>query len=92
MDLGERKSHPVLPTSEKILLNVEGLNDARTPHGKRRVSARLGGAGETSDFFSILLGQGFELWQTWAGMVNEGKQGRPTLECGTVHVLPNEMA
>ena len=67
-------------------------SEARMPHGKRRVSARLGGAGETSDFFSILLGQGFELWQTWAGMVNEGKQGRPTLERGTVHVLPDEMA
>jgi hypothetical protein len=34
---------------------VEGLNDARTTHGNRRVSARLGWAGETSDFFSILL-------------------------------------
>jgi len=42
---------------------VEGLNDARTPHGKRRVSdfgelsraARRGWAGEKSDFFSILL-------------------------------------
>jgi hypothetical protein len=34
---------------------VEGLNDARTLHGKRRVSARLGWAGEKSDFFSILL-------------------------------------
>ena len=34
---------------------VEGLNDARTMHGKGRVSARLGGAGEKSDFFSILL-------------------------------------
>ena len=31
------------------------LNDARTPHGKRRVLARLGWAGETSDFFSTLL-------------------------------------
>ena len=34
---------------------VEGLNDARTKHGKKRVLARLGWAGETSDFFSILL-------------------------------------
>jgi hypothetical protein len=46
----------VLSTSEKILLNVEGLYDAKTPHGERRVSARRGWAGETSDFFSILLG------------------------------------
>jgi len=34
---------------------VEGLNDARTLPGKRRVSARLGWAGEKSNFFSILL-------------------------------------
>ncbi len=54
IDLGERNP-PVLPTSEKLLLNVEGLNDARTPHGKRRVSARRGWAGEKSDFFSLLL-------------------------------------
>ena len=33
---------------------VESLNDARTLHGKRRVSARRGWAGEKSDFFSIL--------------------------------------
>ena len=32
------------------------------------------------------------MWPSWAGMVNEGKQGRPTSECGTVHVLPDEMA
>ena len=35
--------------------HVEPLSDARTPHGKRRVPARLGWAGEKSDFFSILL-------------------------------------
>jgi hypothetical protein len=40
MDLGERKSPSSAPTSEKLLLNVEGLNDARTP---------------LADFFSILL-------------------------------------
>jgi hypothetical protein len=34
---------------------VEDLSDARTTHGKRRVSARLGWAGEKSGFFSILL-------------------------------------
>jgi hypothetical protein len=34
----------------------EGLNDARTTHGERPVSARRGWAGEKSDFFSILLG------------------------------------
>jgi len=35
--------------------HVEDLNDVRTPHGKRRVSARRGWGGEKSDFFSILL-------------------------------------
>jgi hypothetical protein len=39
-------------TSEK--LNVELLSEARTPHGKGRVSARRVRAGEKSDFFSIL--------------------------------------
>ena len=34
---------------------VEGLSDARTKPGERRVSARRGWAGEKSDFFSILL-------------------------------------
>ena len=41
-------------TFERLLLNVEDLNDARVPHGNRRVSARLGWAGEKSDFSSIL--------------------------------------
>ena len=36
---------------------VEGLNDARTTHGKRRVSARRGWAGEKSGFFSSLVGE-----------------------------------
>jgi len=44
----------VLPTSERLLFNVEDLNDARTPHGIRRVSTRRGWAGEKSDFFSSL--------------------------------------
>ena len=34
---------------------VEDLNDARTPHGNRRVSARQGWEGEKGDVFSILL-------------------------------------
>jgi len=38
MDLGERGSPTVVPTSEKLLLNVEDLNDART---------------KLADFFSI---------------------------------------
>ena len=37
------------------------------------------------------LGQGFEMWPSWVRMVNEGKQRRPTSECGAVHVLPDEM-
>src|SRR5438067_4353221 len=53
--LANGKAPTVLPASEELLLNVEGLNDARTMHGKRRVSARRGWAGEKSDFFSILL-------------------------------------
>ncbi|HXT66187.1 MAG TPA: hypothetical protein VN657_05300, partial [Nitrospiraceae bacterium] len=35
-------------------LYVEPLSDARTKHGKRRVSARRGWVGEKGDFFSIL--------------------------------------
>jgi len=48
------------PARPELLLSsipigyVEGLNDERTKHGKERVLARLGWAGETSDFFSIL--------------------------------------
>jgi hypothetical protein len=34
---------------------AELLSEARTPPGKRRVSARRDWEGETSDFFSILL-------------------------------------
>jgi len=41
--------------ARRTLRYVEPLSDARTPHGKRRVSARRGRAGEKSDFFSILL-------------------------------------
>jgi hypothetical protein len=41
---------------EVVLSSVrEPLSEARTPHGKRRVLARRGRAGEKSDFFSILL-------------------------------------
>ena len=49
------KTPPAFPTSERFLLNVEPRREARTPHGKRRVLARQGRAGEKSDFFSILL-------------------------------------
>ena len=35
--------------------DVEGLNDARTILGTRRISVRRGRAGEKGDFFSILL-------------------------------------
>ena len=46
----------MLPVSENLRY-VELLSDARTMHGKRRVSARLGREGEKGDFVSILLGQ-----------------------------------
>src|SRR4029077_12246936 len=36
-------------------LYVEPLNDARTTHGKRRVSARRGRAGDKGGLFNILL-------------------------------------
>jgi len=39
---------------------VEGLNDARTKHGKWRVPARWGWAGEKSAFFSILVEEEFD--------------------------------
>jgi hypothetical protein len=41
--------------ARRTLRYVEPLSEARTPHGKRRVSARRGRAGEKSDFFSFLL-------------------------------------
>ena len=37
---------------------VEPLSEARTLLGRRRVMARLGWAGEKTDFFSILLRYG----------------------------------
>jgi len=49
--LANGKSIPVLPISEKPLLNVEPLSDARTPLGARRVSAHRGWAGEKSGLF-----------------------------------------
>jgi hypothetical protein len=53
--LANGKAPPAFRTSEELLLNVEGLNDARTPPGERCVLAHRGWAGEKSDFFSILL-------------------------------------
>jgi hypothetical protein len=64
MDLGEWKIPPSASGLRNTLFNVEPLNDASTPLGKRRVSARLGWAGEEGDFFSSLLGQGI-----WIGKV-----------------------
>ena len=58
MNLGEWKIPSSASGFRKTLFNVEPLSDARTPLGKRRVSARQGWAGEKSDFFSILLGTG----------------------------------
>jgi hypothetical protein len=53
--LANEEAPTVVPTSEKLLLTVEGLSDARTLPGKKRVSARRGWVGEMSDFFSIRL-------------------------------------
>jgi len=50
MNLGERKNPSSAPTSEGLLFNIEDLNDARTMHGIRRISARRGWVGEKSDF------------------------------------------
>ncbi len=41
--------------AQRTLRYVEPLSEVRTPHGKRRVSAHRGRAGEKGDFFSILL-------------------------------------
>jgi len=49
-------AHPKLP--RQLVLRVGYVEDAfevRTKHGKRRVSARQGWAGEKSGFFSILF-------------------------------------
>jgi hypothetical protein len=51
--------HPPVPELSRQLVSrvgyAEDSEEARTLHGKRRVSARRGRAGEKSDFFSILL-------------------------------------
>jgi hypothetical protein len=69
------QSHPPNPELSEQLFSrvgyVEGLNDATclrealrrrqgTMPGERRVSARQGWAGENGDFFSILLGIGYD--------------------------------
>ena len=56
--LANGKAPTAIPTSEKPLLNVEPLSDARTLPGERRVLAHRGWAGDKRDFFSILLGTG----------------------------------
>lgn len=53
MNLGERKSPS--SASGNLIPYFELLSDARTPHGKRRVSAYQGWEGEKSHFFSILI-------------------------------------
>jgi len=63
---------------------VEGLSDARTMHGKRRVLARRGWAGEKSDFSTILLwdlveNSGLNRWQrrglAWRAWKDERRTG-----------------
>jgi len=52
-------AHPELPRQLVSQVGyVEDAFEARTTHGKRRVSARRGRAGVKSDFFSIPLIQG----------------------------------
>ena len=48
--LANGKTPPALPTSENLNQYVEDFDEPRTMHGKRRVSARRGWAGEKSDF------------------------------------------
>jgi hypothetical protein len=49
-------AHPKLPRQLVLRVGyVEDAFEARTKHGKRRVSARQGRAGEKSDCFSIPL-------------------------------------
>jgi hypothetical protein len=48
-----------------MLRYVEFLSEARTPHGKGRVSTRRGRAGEKSDFFSILLEEAMTVSIVW---------------------------
>jgi hypothetical protein len=56
---------------------VEDLNDARTTHGKRRVSARLGWAGEKSGFFSILPENYLRVRTDWSAKLTRGLGKRP---------------
>jgi hypothetical protein len=56
MNLGERISLFSISNIRDVPLNVESLSDVSTTHGKWRISARRGRAGEKSDCFSILLG------------------------------------
>jgi len=53
--LANGKAPPAFRTSEKLLLSVEGLTDARTLLGERCVLAHRGWVGENRDCFSILL-------------------------------------
>ena len=49
-------THPKLPRQLVLRVGyVEDFDESRTKHGKRRVSARRGWAGEKGDFFSIPL-------------------------------------
>jgi hypothetical protein len=70
-------AHPKLPRQLVLRVGyVEDAFEARTTHGKRRVSARRGRAGEKSDFFSILPPQYLSL------IINLGKLGPLQRWCG----------
>jgi hypothetical protein len=51
--LANGKASREISISGNIIRYVEPLSDARAPHGKRRVTACQGWAGEKDDFFSI---------------------------------------
>ena len=55
------RSHPPAPNYSRSSVPMGYVEDAfegRAPPGRRRVSARLGWAGENSEFFSFLQGGG----------------------------------
>jgi len=66
-------ARPKLPRQLVLQVGyVEDLNDARTTHGKRRVSARLGRAGEKSGFFSILPENYLSVRTDWSAKLTSG--------------------
>jgi hypothetical protein len=67
-----------------LVLYIEPLSTARTPPGNRHVSARRGRAGETSDFFSILLVELYGRCCRDGCMHRQGASGSPCPRVGGV--------